>query len=676
MTNTNRLLEKSQHKYSATPFDKIQNSDFLPALKIAIEESTENIETIKNNPEAANFQNTIVALENASQKISHVLKIYYALFSAHSNEELQKMSTDISSQSTAFSNYVNLDKILFQKIKTVYDQKQLLTNQEDLKLLENTYISFVRNGANLSEPDKDKIKKIDQELSSLSPQFSKNLLADSNAYSLHITDPKDTEGLPSSLLNLSRQMAKDKKLEGWLFNLQFPSFLPFVQFCKNRKLREDIYKAMKGRALNGPNCNKELVKKIAHLRLKRAQLLGFKSHAEYVLKERMAQDVSRVKALYDQLYQPSKEFALSELSEVKKIALETDGLEEIMPWDNLYYSEILKQKTLNFDSENLRPYFEVDRTVQGVFNVASQLYDIEFKQASYPVFHKDVKTYEVYDKKNNEFVGLFYVDLFPRESKRAGAWATEIKDQSFVDGQPQRPHAMIVCNFSPSTDSAPSLLSFEEVETLFHEFGHALHMLLSKCKYQSLSGANVYWDFVELPSQIMENWALEKECLDLFAKHYQTNEDLPDSYLQAIKKANQFQSGTACLRQLSLGALDLAWHTLEAETELGVEDFERQALEPYVLTPYIEGTNTSVSFGHLFAGGYSAGYYSYKWAEILDADAFELFKEKGIFNKEVAQKFKTEILEKGGSAHPMTLYKNFRGREPKPEALLRREGFA
>jgi len=675
MKNTNYLIENPTEKFLATPFHLIENSHFMPAIDEAIKIGKANIEKIKAGSEEPTFDNTILALETSSEELDYALSVYYCLFGAHTNKELQAMSADISAKSTEFSNFITLDDKLFEKVNHVYENKIKISDKEDLKLLEKTYLGFVRNGAKLNDDQKEALRKIDTELSSLSPKFSENVLNDTNAFSLHITDSKEVEGLPKSLLGLSSQMAKDKKMDGWLFNLQFPSFGPFIKFSKNREHRKQIYMAFAGRALSGDNSNKDLVKTIVNLRIKRAQLLGYKNHAEFVLEQRMAQKINSVTGLFDKLYDPSKKNALKEVGKVKAIAKEMDGLDELMPWDFSYYSEILKQKELNFDDENLRPYFEVNATVKGAFDVAARLYDLEFKKSDYPTYHKDVQTFEVYNKANNEFIGLFYSDLFPRESKRSGAWATTLRSQGLNDGKVIRPHCMIVCNFSPSTEESPSLLSLREVQTLFHEFGHALHMLLSKCKYTTLSGANVFWDFVELPSQVMENWVSEKECLDLFAKHHETGESIPEDYIEAIKKSNQFMSGYASLRQLSLGAIDMAWHTLESEFTGDLEDFEKEAMEKYSILPKVKNTSTSTAFGHLFAGGYSAGYYSYKWAEILDADAFEYFKENGIFNKEIASKFKSEILERGGTDHPMTLYKNFRGREPKPDALMKREGF-
>jgi len=676
MKNINYLIEKPTEKFLATPFHLIENSHFMPAIEQGIKNGKLNIEAIKSNSDEANFENTIKALESSSEDLDYALSVYYNLFGAHTNKELQAMSADISAKSTEFSNFITLDDEIFKRINHVYENKNLITDKEDLKLLEKTYLSFVRNGAKLDADQKEALRKIDTELSGLSPKFSENVLNDTNSFSLHITDEKEVEGLPQSLLSLSTQMAKDKNLEGWLFNLQYPSFGPFIKFSKVREYRQKVYMAFASRALNGDNSNKDLVKKIVNLRLKRAKLLGYKNHAEFVLEQRMAQKINSVTDLFDKLYDPSKQNALKEVDKVKALAKETDGIDELMPWDFSYYSEILKQKELNFDDENLRPYFEVNATVQGAFDVAAKLYDLDFKKVEYPTYHTDVQTFEVYSKTDNEFIGLFYADLFPRESKRSGAWATTLRTQGLYNNEVIRPHCAIVCNFSSSTEYSPSLLSLREVQTLFHEFGHALHMLLSKCKYTSLAGANVYWDFVELPSQVMENWVSEKECLDLFAKHYKTGESIPADYITAIKKSNQFMSGYASLRQLSLGAIDMAWHTLENEFDGDLEDFEIKAMEKYSVLPKVKDTSTSTAFGHLFAGGYSAGYYSYKWAEILDADAFEYFQENGIFNKEIASKFKSEILERGGTDHPMTLYKNFRGREPKPDALMKREGFS
>ena len=670
MENIKNLLENSPLNYNAFDFSKVDDQSFVPALKKAIELAEKRIDSIKNNSAPANFENTIIALECCSPELDQVQSIYHHLFGANTNEHLQKISQDFSAASTKFYNSISLDAQLFTRVKFVYEQPSAELTSEDKKLLENTYKSFVRNGALLSEDDKEIYRTISTELSSLSPQFSQNLLESTNSFSLNLTDAKDVEGMPDSLLGLSQQMAKDKKLEGWLFNLQYPSYVPFMKYCQNREYREKIYMAFGSRAFDGKYSNQDIVKKTVNLRLRKAQLLGFKNHAEFVLQERMAEKTDKVYDLFNELYSPSLDSCTKDINEIKKLAQDLDGITDFQPWDFSYYSEKLKLKKLNFDEEKLRPYFEVNSTVQGAFDIAAKLYQINFKLSDYPAWHPDVKVYEVFDNNTSDFIGLFYTDLFPRESKRSGAWANSIRGQGLADGKVDRPHTLIVCNFSPSTESTPSLLSLGEVTTLFHEFGHALHMLLTQCKYKSLSGANVYWDFVELPSQIMENWVTEKECLDMFAKHYKTGEGIPQEYIDAIIKSKQFLAGYASMRQLQFGALDMAWHTLEKEFDGSVPEFEKTMTKKYAPLPSIENTCASTAFGHLFAGGYSAGYYSYKWAEILDADAFEYFKENGIFNKEVAQKFKSEILEKGGTDHPMNLYKNFRGREPSTNALL------
>lgn len=509
-----------------------------------------------------------------------------------------------------------------------------------------------------------------------SPQFSENVLKATNEFELWISEEKDLEGLPESAIESAKSAASSKGHPSkWLFTLHAPSYIPFLTYSAIRSLREKIWRGFNTRAYKGPWDNQENIKKIIKLREERAHLLGFKNHAAFVLEERMAKDSETVQTFLQDLLKPAKDAAQKEVDEIKKFAWEIDKIDNIMPWDWPYYSEKLKEKKYSFSEEELRPYFKIENVVEGVFEHARRLYDLKFLESKeIPVYHEDVRVYEVFEESTNKYIGLLYTDFFPRETKRNGAWMTSFKEQGLLQGKVHRPHISIVCNFTEPTPTKPSLLTFEEVLTLFHEFGHALHGLLSNCQYRSLGGTNVYWDFVELPSQIMENWVKQKESLDIFAQHYETKEPIPNELFEKIKKAEKYQAGYFALRQIQFGVLDLAWHTVDSRQINAVDEFEKQVTSEYRLIPFIEGTNSSCSFSHIFAGGYSAGYYSYKWAEVLDADAFEYFLEQGLFNKKVAQKFKENILSRGGTEHPMDLYVKFRGRKPDTQALLRRDG--
>jgi peptidyl-dipeptidase Dcp len=590
---------------------------------------------------------------------------------------MMKLAPEVYQRISAFSSDISLDPVLFSRVQSVYSQReQLGLAGEQSRLLENTYKSFVRNGALLSEQEKAKIRQIDQELAALSPQFSENVLKATNVFELWITNPQDLEGLPEGALEAAAIAAKNKGRESqWLITLQVPSYLPVLTYAKNRALREKVWRASGSRAFRDSFDNQEIVKKTVQLRAERAQLLGFKNHAEFVLSERMAKNPDTVIQFLNGLLAASKEAAHKDLEEVKKFALDRDGLNDFKPWDFSYYSEKLKETKYAFNEEDLRPYFQLENVVEGVFTHARKLYGIIFKENNkVEPYHPEVKAYDIIEEKTGRYLGLFYTDFFPRETKKGGAWMTSYRDQGLFQGQIRRPHISIVCNFTKPTDTKPSLLTYDEVRTLFHEFGHALHGMLSECNYRSLSGTNVYWDFVELPSQIMENWVGEKEGLDIFAKHYQTGEPIPAELVAKLKKSQKFQSGSSCLRQLQFAFLDLTWHTTDPSLLTHVDQFENETTAPFRILDKVEGQNSSCSFSHIFAGGYAAGYYSYKWAEVLDADAFEFFLEKGLFNPEVAQKFKENILQRGGTEHPMDLYKKFRGREPDPQALLRRDG--
>ncbi len=673
---TNPLLHKFDLKDQASPFNLIKTEHFLPAIDAALAEAKNNIAAIKANKNVS-FENTILALESASEKVDTISGIYFNLFSAEANEEHQGLAQKISPILSAFSSDVILDADLFQKIKFVYDNKEnLKLTPEQNRLTEKMYLDFARNGAVLPAEKKEILRKLDQDLSVLSPQFSENVLKATNAFEMWITDAKDLAGLPEGIIEAAAMSAEQKGKKGqWLFTLNAPSLIPFMTYSENRPLREKMWKASAAKSFGGPFDNSDLVKKMVTLKHERSQILGYNTFADYVLEERMAKNTETVFTFLKRLIEPSKLAAQKDLEEVQNFRKELEGTSEIKPWDFGFYSEKLKEKKYAFNDEELRPYFKLENVIEGIFEHARKLFGITFKPVTgIPVYHTDVKTFEVIDQATGDYVGLFYMDFFPRETKKGGAWMTSYREQGIWAGSLKRPHVSIVCNFTKPTPTKPSLLTYDEVQTLFHEFGHALHGLLSKCNYRSLSGTNVYWDFVELPSQMMENWTGEKESLDLFARHYETNETIPAELVQKIKKAAKFQSGWMSLRQLSFAWLDMMWHTTDPKQIKDVDQFETETDALTRLLPKEAGTNKSCSFGHIFGGGYAAGYYSYKWAEVLDADAFEYFKEKGLFNSEVATKFKNSILSRGGTAHPMDLYKEFRGREPDPNSLLRRDG--
>lgn len=671
----NPLLKSLTLQDQAIPFNEIKVEHYMPAINAAIEEAKKNIAAIKAQKETS-FENTIVALEQASEKVDRISNIYFNLFSAEANDAHQALAQQISPILSAFSSDVSLDEALFQKIKFVYDNRvQLNLKNEDLKLTEKTFKSFSRNGALLDAAKKEELRALDQELSVLSPQFSENVLKATNAFEMWITDVADLDGLPEGVREAAAMAAEQKGKKGqWLFTLQAPSLIPFITYSAKRELREKLWRANSSKAFGGEFDNQAIVKKIVNLTAKRAQMLGYKDYAEYALEERMAKDSATVFKFLTNLLEPSKKAAEKDLKEVKEFRKQLEGSDEIKPWDFAFYSEKLKEQKYAFNEEELRPYFKLENVIEGVFEHSRKLFGLTYKlNTTIPTYHPDVKTYEVYTEKN-EYVGLFYMDYFPRETKKGGAWMTNYREQGMWSNSVKRPHVSIVCNFTKPTPTKPSLLSYDEVRTLFHEFGHALHGLLSQCKYRSLAGTNVYWDFVELPSQIMENWTEEKESLDLFAKHYETGATIPADLVAKIKKASLFQSGWMSLRQVSFAWLDMKWYTTDPSQIADVDQFETTAMEVTRLLPKEQGTNMSCSFGHIFGGGYAAGYYSYKWAEVLDADAFEYFKEKGLYNSEVAAKFMNSILSRGGTAHPMDLYKEFRGREPDPNSLLKRSG--
>jgi Zn-dependent oligopeptidase len=672
---TNILTSKFNTKFNTAPFSQIKIEDYKPAFEETIKMAKEQIDQIISNLEEPNFKNTIESLDFSGEQLGRVESIFFNLNSAETNEEMQKIAQEISPIISDFKNDISFNEKLFQKVKSVYDKREELgLTPEQKTLLEKRYKQFTRNGALLDEKAKDRLREVDKELSKLSLKFDENVLAETNKYQLHVTDESRLKGLPPSSINAAKELAKTKNLEGFLFTLHFPSFFPFVTHAEDRELRKEITLAYNKKGYqNNEHDNQEIVKKIVELRHERAKILGYNTHAHYVLEERMAESPEKVESFLQDLLVKAKPTAMKQFDDLKSFAKELNNLEELHRWDGSFYTEKLKQKLYNIDNELLRPYFKLENVLNGAFQVANKLYGLTFKQVDdIDKYHKDVMTYEVSDE-NGDLIAIFYADFFPRPGKKGGAWMTSYKDQVVKDGVDERPHVSIVCNFTPPTETTPSLLTFDEVTTLFHEFGHALHGMLSKVNYPSLSGTSVFWDFVELPSQMLENWCYEPETLALFAKHYQTGELIPLEYVEKIKETANFMEGMATLRQLSFGFLDMAYHGKDGKIE-DVKVVEKSAIECCSFYPDIPDSCTSTSFAHIFAGGYSSGYYSYKWAEVLDADAFSHFKENGIFNREIANKFREHVLSKGGSEHPMILYKRFRGKEPTPDALLKRAG--
>ncbi|MBI2519346.1 MAG: M3 family metallopeptidase [Bdellovibrio sp.] len=675
----NCLLKKFNTKFETVPFSQIKNDYFIPAVKDAIEKAKAKIETIKNNPETPTFQNVCEVLDVVDHRLNIISNLFFNLHSADTNEERQKLAKEISPMITEYGNDVSLDQALFKKVKTIFDQRFTfnLTPQQ-LTLLEKQYKNFVRNGALLPSEKKDEMRAIDKRLSDLSLNFSEHVLEERKQFELWIEDEKDLSGLPDSVREMASAQAKEKgRPNAWYFNLDFPSYMPFMTYADNRQLREKLFFAQGslGAKANSYD-NRPIVLETVKLRLQRAKLLGFPSHSHYVLAERMAESPENVEKFLKELYDKARPFAEKEIDELKQYAKKHHGLSELCRWDLAYYTEKLKKERFNVDDEMLRPYFKLENVIEGAFQVAQKLYGLHFiLDSEIETYNPEVRVYRVLDSKQR-VLGIFYADFFPRAGKRSGAWMTEFRSQSKSTGEELCPHVAIVCNFTKSTPDQPSLLGLSEVLTLFHEFGHALHGLLSDVYYESLAGTNVYWDFVELPSQIMENWIYEKECLDLFARHYQSGERIPEDLISRIKSSMNFHEGRMTVRQLGMSLLDMAWHNQQVSLYTDVDMFEAKILGPLELMPLARGTNISSAFSHIFSGGYSAGYYSYKWAEVLDADAFMYFKEKGIFNAEVAHKFKNDILSRGGSEHPMILYKNFRGKGPTIDALLKRAGLS
>lgn len=672
----NPLLADFATPFDTAPFHLIKPEHYLPAVQKSIEEAKADISKIKAEV-LPTFENTIEALDRSGKRLSIINAIFFNLNSAETNEEIQKLAREISPLLTQHSNDILLDQELFQRIAQVFSQKETLgLNPEQTTLLEKTYKAFVRNGAKLSSEKADEMRNIDQELAQLSLKFGENVLAETNKYVHFVSDESELEGLPDGIKEAAAQIAEEKGEPGkWAFTLDYPSYVPAMTYAKNRELRKILFQAYNTKCAKGDELdNQQIIKDILNLKYKRANLLGYASHSDFVLEERMAKTPTEVLSFLESLLEKAKPKAEAEVKEVAAFAKELDGIETIERWDFAYYSELLKKAKYELDDEILRPYFQLEKVIEGVFQTTQKLYGLQFiPNKDIPVYHPEVTAYEVRDREG-KYLSIFYADFFPRSGKRNGAWMTSYRGQSVENGEDHRPHISIVCNFTKPTKTKPSLLTFNEVTTLFHEFGHALHGMLAKGTYESLTGTSVYWDFVELPSQIFENWCYEKECLDLFAQHYETGEKIPSELIDKIKNAANFQQGYMTVRQISFGLLDMAFHSRNPETIESIADFEKEIMKRTDLLPKVPGMLMSTSFSHIFQGGYSSGYYSYKWAEVLDADAFELFQEKGVFDPETAEAFQKNILSAGGSEHPSILYARFRGRAPKQEALLTRAG--
>ena len=672
--NTNPLLQEWNTPHQTPPFSRIRNEHYAPAVRTAIKEAEKNIRSIVRQKEAPTFENTVVAMQTASEKLDRITNVMFNLNECNTNPELQNIVMKLTPELTRFSNRVNMDEKLFERVKAVYEQRDKLNlTTEQRTLLEDTYKGFVRNGVNLTGQDRKVFAKNSERLSQLSQQMNRNVLADNNSYILHITKEEDLSGLPANVVEAARAEARERNLEGWVFTLAYPSFGPFITYADNRALREEMWRAYNSRGNRGnENDNNEVIREMTYLRYQQAHLLGYENYCEYVLSNRMCDTPMKLAEFLSDLYKACRPFAEKDLTEVSLYARDHGAELPLQRWDFTYYSEKLKQRRYDFDAELLRPYLQLERVRQGIFDLYGRLYGVTFRETQdIEVYHPDVKVFEVMD--GSRFMGVLYLDMHPRSSKRSGAWKTTFREQSNIGGKQVRPLVQVVCNFSKPVGDTPALLSFDELETFMHEMGHAMHCLLTDCTYPSLSGTSVKRDFVEMPSQVMENWCYESAFLNTFAKHYLTGDTIPGEYIQKIKDAEKYLSGWLCLRQLNLGLVDFSFHTLQVPIEGRIEDYERSRMKD--LLPPVEGTNTSTAFTHIFAGGYASGYYGYKWAEVLDADIFSRFKEKGIFDKETATAFRREILSKGGTEHPSVLFHNFMGREPNNSAFMLRCGF-
>ena len=672
----NVLNQRFDSPYGTAPFSKIKTTDFIDAFKTAIAKSKAQINAICNNLEAPSFQNTIEALEFSALELERISSIFFNLNAAETNGDIQQIAQQISPMLAEFSNDVALNEVLFSKIKSIFEQKDSLTlTQEQAQLLGKKYKSFSRNGALLNNKDKEHLREIDKALSKLKLTFGEHLLAETNNFELHILEESKLEGLPDDEKEAAKLRAIQKEKKGWIINLDYPSYVPFMKYAKNRELRRRLALAFGRKGFqNNELDNQKIVLEIAKLRFQRANLLGYKTHADYVLEERMAKTPEAVKAFLSDLLEKSRPFAQKEFENLSQFAQKIDGLKTLQKWDNAYYSEQLKKQQFDIDDAQLKPYFKLENVIDGAFQIAEKLFGLQFEEVqNIDTYHQDVKTYRVVDDSSN-LVAVFYADFFPRQGKRSGAWMTSFKPQYKLNGHNERPHVSIVCNFTKPTQTKPSLLTFNEVTTLFHEFGHALHGMLADTTYPSLSGTSVAWDFVELPSQLMENWCFEKEALNLFAKHYKTGKLIPIEWIEKLKAAGKFQQGIQTLRQLSFGLLDMSWHAQDPSNIKDVKTHEKEIFRRTQLFPDVAENCMSTAFAHIFQGGYSSGYYSYKWAEVLDADAFAFFKSNGVFNTEISERLKEHILSKGGTEEPHVLYKRFRGESASNKALLERAG--
>lgn len=673
--NINPLLNKFSTLHHTAPFSQIKMEHYMPAFLESIKFAKEEVELIANSKEEASFENTIEAMEFIGELLDQVSSVFFNLNHANTSDEMQALAREVSPLLSEFSNDIVMNAPLWKRIKFVYDNKKKLDlNSEQSMLLDKRYKSFIRSGANLEGEKKERIREISKELSQLTLQFGENVLAATNNFDLHITDEKDLAGLPDGVLEAAVATAKVKGKKGWVFTLQFPSYVPFMQYADNRELRERMFKVYSSRCFNDEFDNQDIIKRIVALRLEKVQLFDYPNYAQFVLEGRMAENPVKVIGFLNELLEASMPKAKEEFEELQVYSKSIGADFELQRWDWAYYAEKLKTEKYQVNDELTRPYFELEKVKQGIFDLATSLYGLTFKlNSEIDKYHEEVDVYEVFDKKG-DFLSVFYADFHPRDSKQGGAWMTSYAEQFVQTGKDHRPHISIVCNFTRSTETKPSLLSFGEVTTFLHEFGHALHGMLSQCSYPSLSGTSVYRDFVELPSQFMENYAFEKEWLDKVAEHYETGEKIPADLVRKIIDSGNFHSGYAFVRQISFGLNDMAWHSIEKPIETSVSEFENGAMQATELFPRLETSCMSPAFSHIFAGGYAAGYYGYKWAEVLDADAFDAFKENGIYNNAIADSFRINVLEKGGSEHPMDLYKRFRGKEPSIAPLLKRSG--
>lgn len=673
----NPLLKESPLKWGAPRFDMIRTEDYLPAFKAGIEEAKSEVEAIISDPAEPDFHNTVEALEYSGAALERVSSVFFNLLEAESDDMMQAVAEEVSPLLTGYSMYVSLNMPLFDRVRKVYDKKDSLgLDRDQMMLLENTYKSFVRNGALLDRQDRETYSRYAEEVSLLSLSFGNNVLKSTNSFFLHITGTKDLEGLPGYLVEAGRAAAEEKGLEGWVFSLDHPVYSPFMKFCRNRELRKKMYMAYNSRGIGGGTDNTGIVLKMAGLRRKMASMLGYRNYADYVLEENMARTTSAVEDFLSDLMAKTLPYARDEVSGISRYASEHgSGDDTLMPWDFPFWGERCKEAEYSINEELLKPYFRLEDCIDAVFSLAGRLYGLKFSETrDVPVYHEDVKVYEVTGD-DGEHLALLYADFFPRKGKRGGAWMTEFRGQSIRDGVEYRPLVSIVTNFTKPAGNMPSLLTHDEFTTLLHEFGHALHGVMAQGRYPSLTGTSVARDFVELPSQIMENWAYEPGYLETFARDYRTGEPIPGDLVRRIVRAKNYLAGYFQVRQLQFGIVDMAWHTLEAPVEgKDAVSFEKEVLRPYSVLPDVQGTAVSPAFNHIFSGGYSAGYYSYKWAEVLEADAFSLFREKGIFDKGTASSFRKDILEKGGSEDPAVLYRNFRGHDPDPSALMEKLG--